>query len=239
MTEAMTPSLLLLLLYRTVPFFSCFPIPRWGAGENERKRMAMDEERAETGGGDESSAEAELAPPGRRGRPNHPALRGWGRGRRAGGETGRGRVRAQTSRVQAAEEERGGEVENARAPSHSSLLLRGRLSPAPLSHTNKMPPRTATLPAGAVAPDAAAAASGVDPDVGLSSAEAARRLAAHGPNSLAQEPPTPMWRLVLAQFDDMRVKVRARREGCGVGRACACETRRERATAASECFSSC
>ncbi len=43
---------------------------------------------------------------------------------------------------------------------------------------------------------------GVDPATGLSSAEAARRLAADGPNVLRAAPPVPLWRKVLAQFQD-------------------------------------
>lgn len=37
---------------------------------------------------------------------------------------------------------------------------------------------------------------------GLDAAEAARRLAVHGPNELAAEPPVPAWRRFLAQFHD-------------------------------------
>jgi magnesium-transporting ATPase (P-type) len=37
---------------------------------------------------------------------------------------------------------------------------------------------------------------------GLSSAEAARRLAADGPNELWAAPPVPTWRKILAQFRD-------------------------------------
>ena len=43
---------------------------------------------------------------------------------------------------------------------------------------------------------------GVDPERGLSSAEAAARLAAHGPNELTGTPPTPWWRRLVAQFTD-------------------------------------
>jgi P-type Ca2+ transporter type 2C len=43
---------------------------------------------------------------------------------------------------------------------------------------------------------------GVDPTVGLSATEAARRLAADGPNELQPKPPVPLWRKVLAQFRD-------------------------------------
>ena len=42
----------------------------------------------------------------------------------------------------------------------------------------------------------------VDLDSGLSSAEAARRLAADGPNELRATPPVPIWRKILAQFQD-------------------------------------
>jgi len=42
----------------------------------------------------------------------------------------------------------------------------------------------------------------VDPSVGLTSAEAARRLATDGPNELRSRPPVPLWRKVLAQFQD-------------------------------------
>lgn len=41
-----------------------------------------------------------------------------------------------------------------------------------------------------------------DRGTGLTSAEAARRLAELGPNELEGEPPTPMWRRVLIQFKD-------------------------------------
>ena len=64
-----------------------------------------------------------------------------------------------------------------------------------------------TLPAAAPDPcvlDAAevAAGLGVDPGVGLSPAEAARRLAADGPNELRGTPPVPAWRRLLRQFQD-------------------------------------
>ncbi|TFD48614.1 cation-translocating P-type ATPase [Cryobacterium sp. TMT1-2-1] len=42
----------------------------------------------------------------------------------------------------------------------------------------------------------------VDPAVGLSDAEAARRLARDGPNELRGVPPVPTWRKILAQFHD-------------------------------------
>jgi Ca2+-transporting ATPase len=47
-----------------------------------------------------------------------------------------------------------------------------------------------------------ARALGTDLEHGLTSAEAARRLAAEGPNELRSAPPVPIWRRVLAQFQD-------------------------------------
>ena len=52
------------------------------------------------------------------------------------------------------------------------------------------------------APGELAARLGSDLEAGLATAEAARRLAAHGPNELAAEPPVPAWRRFLAQFRD-------------------------------------
>ncbi|MFA9564927.1 MAG: cation-translocating P-type ATPase, partial [Acidimicrobiales bacterium] len=42
----------------------------------------------------------------------------------------------------------------------------------------------------------------VDPDAGLSSAEAAGRLAEHGPNSIPKEPPPSYWQVVLKALGD-------------------------------------
>ena len=39
-------------------------------------------------------------------------------------------------------------------------------------------------------------------DAGLSAAEAQSRLAEHGPNELREKPPTPFWKLVLAQLNN-------------------------------------
>jgi magnesium-transporting ATPase (P-type) len=50
--------------------------------------------------------------------------------------------------------------------------------------------------------EAVARASGTDPARGLTDAEAARRLAAEGPNALRPAPPVPVWRRMLAQFED-------------------------------------
>jgi magnesium-transporting ATPase (P-type) len=47
-----------------------------------------------------------------------------------------------------------------------------------------------------------ARALGVDPATGLTSAEAGRRLKRDGPNELQPRPPVPLWRKVLAQFQD-------------------------------------
>lgn len=42
---------------------------------------------------------------------------------------------------------------------------------------------------------------------GLSEKEAQRRLMINGPNELEKEKPTPMWKLVLEQFDDYLIKI--------------------------------
>ncbi len=42
----------------------------------------------------------------------------------------------------------------------------------------------------------------VDPDTGLTSKDAAQRLAADGPNELRKKPPEPLWRKVLRQFQE-------------------------------------
>ncbi|GAA3121484.1 cation-transporting P-type ATPase [Planomonospora alba] len=50
-----------------------------------------------------------------------------------------------------------------------------------------------------------AAGLGVDPRAGLSSQEAARRLAEHGPNQLAETPREPRWHAFLRQFQDLMI----------------------------------
>ncbi|MFD7307129.1 cation-translocating P-type ATPase [Promicromonospora sp. NPDC059942] len=69
----------------------------------------------------------------------------------------------------------------------------------------RVPPPSVPMPA----PDPSvreahdvAADLGVDPATGLTAAEAARRLAADGPNELRSRPPVPLWRKVLDQFQD-------------------------------------
>ena len=47
----------------------------------------------------------------------------------------------------------------------------------------------------------------VDLAVGLSQAEVEQRQAEHGFNELEKPPSTPVWKLILAQFDDTLVKV--------------------------------
>ena len=48
---------------------------------------------------------------------------------------------------------------------------------------------------------------GVSEKSGLSAPQVARLTAEHGKNELAQEEATPLWKLVLAQFDDLLVKI--------------------------------
>ena len=64
---------------------------------------------------------------------------------------------------------------------------------------NQQPPQTDPSLADA---QAVAASLGVDPNTGLSQAEAERRLAQYGPNELASAPPVPKWKKFLAQFKD-------------------------------------
>src|SRR5215203_5100410 len=61
-------------------------------------------------------------------------------------------------------------------------------------------PRTAPASAYGRPPEEVAAALGVDPAVGLSTAQAAKRLAENGPNALPEEKPTPGWLRFLAQY---------------------------------------
>lgn len=49
---------------------------------------------------------------------------------------------------------------------------------------------------------------GTDITHGLTSSQVAEQREKHGYNELEKEPPTPLWKLVLEQFDDMLVKVR-------------------------------
>src|SRR5215217_1408161 len=61
-------------------------------------------------------------------------------------------------------------------------------------------PRTAPTSSYGQPPEQVATALGVDPAVGLSTAEAARRLAADGPNALPEEKPRPGWLRFLEQY---------------------------------------
>lgn len=47
----------------------------------------------------------------------------------------------------------------------------------------------------------------VDIATGLSADEVDRRRAEYGHNELTKEPPTPIWKLIMEQFDDTLVKV--------------------------------
>mmetsp|Transcript_9814 Transcript_9814/g.26681 ORF Transcript_9814/g.26681 Transcript_9814/m.26681 type:complete len:1042 (-) Transcript_9814:320-3445(-) len=51
------------------------------------------------------------------------------------------------------------------------------------------------------------AAYGVTVERGLTDAQVAEQRRVHGPNELDKEDPTPLWKLVLAQFDDLLVKI--------------------------------
>ncbi|RJG17002.1 cation-translocating P-type ATPase [Massilia cavernae] len=45
----------------------------------------------------------------------------------------------------------------------------------------------------------------LDPDMGLSPAEAASRLARYGANAIAEKPPRPIWRMLVDQFNDFLI----------------------------------
>lgn len=62
-------------------------------------------------------------------------------------------------------------------------------------------------------PAAVAKHFGTDLKRGLTSAQVEAQRAAHGFNELVKPPGKPLWKLVLEQFDDMLVKVRAGRWG--------------------------
>ena len=47
----------------------------------------------------------------------------------------------------------------------------------------------------------------VDPDAGLTSEEAARRIVQYGPNDIRERPPRPLWRMFLDQFTDFMILV--------------------------------
>src|SRR4029079_19279425 len=67
--------------------------------------------------------------------------------------------------------------------------------------TNLAPAASADNPVSATA-DAVAAGLGVEPGRGLSAAEAASRLASHGPNQLAGGKQEQAWRACLRQYED-------------------------------------
>ena len=69
------------------------------------------------------------------------------------------------------------------------------------------PTDTKSAPWHALPADNVARDLGVDPHVGLSSAEVARRLGRHGPNRLAETPSEPRWRAFLRQFRDLLILV--------------------------------
>ncbi|HUO39975.1 MAG TPA: cation-translocating P-type ATPase [Mycobacterium sp.] len=69
-------------------------------------------------------------------------------------------------------------------------------------HCGVDPPVVATLDAWLREVVDVAADLGVDPAVGLTAAEADRRLQRDGPNELRARPPVPLWRKILAHFQD-------------------------------------
>ncbi|MCX5723472.1 MAG: HAD-IC family P-type ATPase [Nitrospirae bacterium] len=58
-----------------------------------------------------------------------------------------------------------------------------------------------------LSPGEAAAQLAVDPDAGLPTEEAARRIAQHGVNEIRERPPRQLWRMFLDQFTDFMILV--------------------------------
>jgi P-type Ca2+ transporter type 2C len=57
------------------------------------------------------------------------------------------------------------------------------------------------------APDAVSAHLSVNPEIGLSSAQALERLTRDGPNQLAEQPPRSAWLVLLAQFKGLMILI--------------------------------
>jgi len=79
--------------------------------------------------------------------------------------------------------------------------------PAPVATKTRPASASADLPWWAMDAQEVAARLGTDPDRGLSSEEAARRLAAVGPNQLQAAKTRPRWLLFLAQFTNTMIMV--------------------------------
>jgi len=73
--------------------------------------------------------------------------------------------------------------------------------------TNEEANQEDSVPAYRQEVEAVLAALGVDPQRGLSDAEAERRLERYGPNALKAKEPVPAWRRFLSQFEDVLVLV--------------------------------
>lgn len=73
-----------------------------------------------------------------------------------------------------------------------------------------MPASAEVFPAWAKRPEDVLAHYNVEPTKGLSEEEVQKRREEWGWNELDHEPATPLWKLVLQQFDDTLVKVCAR-----------------------------
>jgi Ca2+-transporting ATPase len=81
--------------------------------------------------------------------------------------------------------------------------------PAPVDTATRPASTPTALPWWAMDPEEVAARLGTDPDRGLSVEEAARRLAAVGPNQLQAAKRRPRWLLFLAQFTNTMVLLAA------------------------------
>ena len=81
------------------------------------------------------------------------------------------------------------------------------LSPCAQSVRRPTSPRRTMGGEWAKTPEAVFAAHGTDPTKGLTSAKVTKLREEFGPNELDKEEGTPLWKLVLQQFDDLLVKI--------------------------------
>lgn len=78
------------------------------------------------------------------------------------------------------------------------------------SHQAILPSSQVVLPHSSwhlLSPGDVAAQLAVDPDAGLTTEEAARRIAQYGLNDIRERPPRPLWRMFLDQFTDFMILV--------------------------------
>ncbi|CAG9462418.1 unnamed protein product [Pedinophyceae sp. YPF-701] len=94
-----------------------------------------------------------------------------------------------------------------RATSPKPRKSRKESAPGSKSNTEAAPAAGADVAGWAKSTDELVRFLGTSVSKGLSPEEAARRLEQYGPNELQKDPPTPLWKLVLEQFEDLLVRL--------------------------------